>query len=100
MSGWEDTKAGKEGFEQSFEAGNALSIFAYAAGGVTILRWNARGESCPLCRKMDGKRIKIGGAFFEAGDKHEADGVDPLPIVRKIKHGPLHSGCDCTVTAG
>ena len=100
MTGWEDTKAGKEGFEQAFEAGNALLIFAYVAGGVTILRWNARGESCPLCKKMDGKRIKVGGAFFEAGDKHEADGVDPLPIVRKIKHGPLHSGCDCTVTAG
>lgn len=100
MNGWEDIKAGKEGFEQAFEAGNALSIFAYAVGGVTILRWNARGESCPLCRKMDGKRIKINDSFFEAGDKHEADGVDPLPIVRKIKHGPLHSGCDCTITAG
>jgi len=100
MNGWEDTKAGKEGFEQAFEAGNALSIFAYAVDGVTILRWNARGESCPLCRKMDGKRIKINDSFFEAGDKHEADGVDPLPIVRKIKHGPLHSGCDCVVSAG
>lgn len=100
MDGWEDTKAGKEGFEQAFEAGNALAIFAYATSGVSLLRWSARGESCPLCRKMDGKRIKIGGSFFEPGDTHEADGVDPLPIVRKIKHGPLHQGCDCTVQAG
>lgn len=100
MAGWENTKAGKEGFEQAFEAGNALSIFAYAAGGVSLLQWRARGESCPLCRKMNGKRIKIGGAFFEAGDEHKADGVDPLPIVRTIKHGPLHGGCDCTVVAG
>lgn len=100
MNGWESTKAGKEGFDQAFEAGNALSIFGYAASGVSLLQWRARGESCPLCRKMNGKRIKIGGAFFEAGDKHEADGVDPLPIVRTIKHGPLHGGCDCTVVAG
>jgi len=100
MAGWEETKAGKEGFAQSFEAGNALSIFAYAASGVSLLQWRARGESCPLCRKMNGKRIKIGGAFFEAGDEHKADGVDPLPIVRTIKHGPLHGGCDCTVVAG
>lgn len=100
MDGWEDTKAGKEGFAQAFEAGNALAIYAYAASGVSLLRWSATGESCPLCRKMDGKRIKIGDSFFEAGDTHEADGVDPLPIVRKIKHGPLHSGCDCTITAG
>lgn len=100
MDGWESTKAGKEGFEQAFEAGNALSIFAYAAGGVSLLQWRARGESCPLCRKMNGKRIKIGGSFFQAGDTHEADGVDPLPIVRTIKHGPLHQGCDCTLVAG
>lgn len=100
MDGWEETKAGKEGFEQAFEAGNALAVFGYTAAGVTILRWAARGESCPLCRKMNGKRIKIGGSFFKEGDTHEAEGVDPLPIVRKIKHGPLHSGCDCTVQAG
>lgn len=100
MNGWDDTKAGKEGFEQAFEAGNALAIFGYAAAGVSILRWSARGESCPLCRKMDGKRIKIGGSFFDEGDTHKAEGVDPLPIVRKIRHGPLHAGCDCVCVAG
>jgi HK97 family phage portal protein len=100
MDGWDDTKATKEGFSQAFEAGNALAIFGYVAGGVSILRWSARGESCPLCRKMDGKRIRVGGSFFREGDTHTAEGVDPLPIVRKIKHGPLHSGCDCTVIAG
>jgi hypothetical protein len=100
MDGWDDTKATKEGFSQAFEAGNALAIFGYVAGGVSILRWSARGESCPLCRKMDGKRIKVGGSFFKEGDTHTAEGVDPLPIVRKIKHGPLHQGCDCTVIAG
>jgi hypothetical protein len=100
MDGWELTKAGKEGFQQAFEAGNALAIFGYTAGGVTILRWSARGESCPMCRKMDGQRIKVGGAFFEAGDTVTAEGVDPLPVVRTIKHGPLHSGCDCLVIAG
>jgi HK97 family phage portal protein len=100
MDGWEETKAGKEGFEQSFEAGNALAIYGYVAGGVSLLQWRARGESCPLCRKMNGKRIKIGGSFFDAGDELTADGVDPLPIIRKIKHGPIHARCDCTVVAG
>jgi HK97 family phage portal protein len=100
LDDWEGNKAQKLGFEQAFEAGNALAIFGYVAGGVSFLRWAARGESCPLCRKMDGRRIKVGGHFFDEGDKLTADGVDPLPIIRKIKHGPLHSGCDCAVIAG
>jgi hypothetical protein len=64
------------------------------------LRWSARGESCPLCKKLDGRRIPIGGAFLDEGSTVEADGVDPLPVVRKIKHGPLHNGCDCVVVRG
>src|SRR4030095_5775921 len=99
MDGWEATKAGKEGFAQAFEAGNALAIFGYTAGGVSFLRWSARGESCPLCREMNGKRIKMGASFFEEGDTHTAEGAEPLPIVRTIKHGPLHQACDCTVIA-
>lgn len=100
LTGWEETKATKAGLEQAFEAGNALAILGYTVAGVTILRWSARGESCPLCKKMDGRRIKVGGSFLDEGDEMTAEGVDPLPIIRKIKHGPLHSGCDCVVIAG
>jgi hypothetical protein len=100
MTGWEENRAQKTALEQAFEAGNALAIYGYAAGGVTHLVWRARGESCPFCRKMDGRRIRIQGQFFDEGDTATAEGVDPLPIVRKIKHGPLHSGCDCVVVAG
>lgn len=100
MDGWEATNPGKTGFEQAFEAGNALSIYAYSAGGIEELQWAARGKSCPLCQRMNGKRIKIQGEFFKQGDTAHGEGVDPLPIVRTIKHGPLHGGCDCTVVAG
>lgn len=100
MNGWDQTKAGKSGFEQAFEAGNALAIFGYAAAGVSELQWSARGKSCPLCQRMNGKRIKIHDSFFKAGDTAHGEGVDPLPVVRTIKHGPLHGGCDCTVVAG
>lgn len=100
MAGWTETKPEKTALEQTFEAGNALAILGYARLGIEFLRWSARGESCPLCRKLDGRRIPIQGAFVDEGDTVEADGVDPLPIVRKIKHGPLHSGCDCVVIRG
>lgn len=100
LDGWESNKAQKLGFEQAFEAGNALAIFGYVVGGVSHLRWSARGESCPLCRKIDGRRIPIAGSFFNEGDELTAEGVDPLPIIRKVKHGPIHRGCDCAVIAG
>lgn len=100
LDGWEANKATKTGLDQAVEAGNALAVYAYAAAGVAYLRWSASGESCPLCQKLDGRRIPIKGAFVEAGESVEADGVDPLPVVRTIRHSPLHSGCDCSVVAG
>jgi len=100
LDAWEGNKATKTALDQAVEAGNALAVFGYVAAGVSFLRWSASGESCPLCRKLDGRRIPIKGAFFKEGDTHEADGVDPLPIVRTIRHSPLHGGCDCSVVAG
>lgn len=100
LDNWQETQPGKTGLDQAFEAGNALAIYGYAVAGIATLRWSARGESCPLCKKLDGRRIPISGAFLDEGQTVEADGVDPLPVVRKIKHGPLHGGCDCVVVRG
>lgn len=100
MDGWESTKAGKEGFDQAFEAGNALSLFGYAAAGTSFLVWRSSGKSCPLCQRMNGRRIKIDGYFAKEGDTVHGEGVDPLPIVRNMRHAPLHQGCDCVVQAG
>lgn len=100
MDGWEDNRASKTALEQAYEAGNALSILGYSTLGVRELIW--QGGDCPLCRKLNGVRIPIGGAFAQAGDEIEADDDDTasLPVIRTIRHGPLHGGCDCTVRAG
>lgn len=100
LDGWQETRPGKTAHEQAFEAGNALSIFGYVAAGVQFLRWSARGDSCPICKQLDGRRIPINGAFVSAGDTVEAEGVAPLPIKREMKHGPIHGGCDCVVVRG
>lgn len=99
LDGWLGSEPAKVGMDQAFEAGNALSVYGYAAAGVTRLRWSAIGESCPLCKRLDGRVIGIQGAFVDEGQTLEADGTAPLPIVRRMRHGPLHSGCDCTVIA-
>lgn len=98
LDGWEENRAQKAALDQAFEAGNALALLGYVTAGVATLVW--RGGDCPLCSKFNGKRIAITGAFAQEGDEVTAEGVDPLPIVRTIRHGPLHRGCDCVVTAG
>lgn len=100
LTGWEENRATKTALEQAYEAGNALAIVGYVAAGVTTLRWRARGESCPLCKKLDGRRVKTGQPFVEEGQTVEAEGANPLPVARTLKHGPLHSGCDCVTIAG
>lgn len=97
MDGWEETRADKTALDQAFEAGNALVHYGLVAGGVEYLRWAATGESCPLCQSLDGRRIPVDGSFVSEGDTVEAEGVDPLPIVRTIRHAPLHGGCDCVI---
>lgn len=93
MDGWDATKATKTGLDQAFEAGNALALFGYSAASVSFLVWRTSGKSCPLCQKMNGRRIKVGGYFVKEGDTVHADGVDPLPVIRNMRHAPLHSGC-------
>lgn len=100
MDGWEQTKAQKTGLDQAFEAGNALALFGYGVAGVSFLTWHASGKSCPLCQRMNGRRTKIGGYFLKEGDTVDADGVTPLPIIRNMRHAPLHEGCDCIALAG
>jgi len=101
LDGWADTKPGKEALSQAFEAANALAVAVYAGAGVMTLIWKARGDSCPFCQGMDGRRIPLDGSFVEPGGSVEGGEDDePMKVRRKIRHGPLHGGCDCVVIAG
>ena len=101
LDGWQETKADKMAMGQSFEFMNALSVVAYASAGVTFLQWMARGDSCPFCKKMDGKVVGIDSHFVGAGTKIDAeDGSEPMLVRHKKRYGPLHGGCDCTGRAG
>jgi hypothetical protein len=96
-----ETKPASIAGEESVRYNNALSVALYVMGGVGYLVWRAFGKSCPYCQKMNGRRIGISSAFFLGGESFEPEGAaGPLKVSGKIKHAPLHRGCDCMVTAG
>ena len=101
---WEERRPDKIGARNAVQAGAAFASETWALLGVPFLVWRTVGPSCPLCRKMEGRRITIGGAFLEKGDTvdPEDDGVTAvLQAKRTIPHPPLHGdGCDCMVVAG
>jgi HK97 family phage portal protein len=101
MDGWEETEAQKQSLRQAFEAGNALSLYGYDAGGVRSTVWMATGaETCPFCDSLNGQVREIGSAYVEQGQEMEGGaGQTPLAIERDLGHGPLHAGCDCILLA-
>jgi len=99
LTGWEETQPQKVALGQAFEAMNALTIAVYGVVGVKLLRWAARGESCPFCRSLDGKTAGIKNFFVEAGESVSGGSGAPMLVRRNTRHGPLHGGCDCVVVA-
>ncbi|RJQ27269.1 MAG: hypothetical protein C4589_08650 [Peptococcaceae bacterium] len=70
--------------------------------GVALVRWVATGQSCPYCRRLDGKVVSVNSPFIGKGEAFEAEeeeraGKKKPPLVpgHDVKHPPAHRGCDC-----
>lgn len=99
LNRWEETKASKAGDRQAFEALNALIIAAYTHHKITRIRWLASGASCPFCQQLSGKVVGIEQHFVSEGDTLSAGDAVPMVMSHNVRHGPLHSGCDCVTVA-
>lgn len=98
---WLEKKAHKTALRQAFQAGNGLVVGNYTLKGVRELVWEASGENCPYCEKLDGKIISIDEFFVTAGESLSGNPDDaPLLVRGNKRHGPIHAGCNCTVVAG
>ncbi len=100
LDGWEETRPGKFGDSQAFEALNAFVIASYGSYSITEIRWLASGESCPYCQSLSGRVVGIEKWFVEAGSSING-GADlpPMLVRRNTRHGPIHRGCDCITVA-
>lgn len=91
---WSEGRANKIADRESTQANGAVSRFAYISAGITILRWVAVGKNCPICNKLNGRKVGVEEEFAGKGDK-----VATLTVRRGIGHPPAHGGCDCMVVA-
>lgn len=87
---WDERRAGKDAHTEMVRSSNAFTLAAWIVAGVAAMRWTTFGENCPYCDALDGKEVRITGAFANEGDQ-----IGDMPINRRTAHPPLHRGCDC-----
>ncbi|WP_171804992.1 phage portal protein [Mahella australiensis] len=101
--------------EEAVRAGNAFTLETYKENGVTKVRWVNTGDTCPYCRKLNGKVVGINKPYIAKGEVFEAEDEEvngnltgeqrtkkkrpPLTLGHDVKHPPAHEGCDCYITA-
>ena len=98
LSQWEERRPSKLAKMETFQAVNALTATTFAvAGTISAVRWVTFGKTCPYCSTMRNKRIPVNTQF--AGDGEEIQSADNdgkiMRVYRRMKHPPLHRGCDC-----
>lgn len=98
---WEAGRAQKIAQRESVGFGNALAIALYGLAGVQRLYWaSSGGETCPYCKRLDGKTVGINRPFLPAGASLEGnEGDAPLVPINDVMHAPAHQGCDCVILA-
>lgn len=98
---WTETRPAKVGDYHSVKAGNFFVKMAFVLAGVTHIRWNAAGDTCPSCQRLHGRSIGIQQVFIQAGEEHDqGEGSSPLKLTTDVSHPPAHRGCDCFITKG
>ncbi len=98
---WQDVRPSEIASEHSTRAGGAVAKIIYTAAGILTLTWVTVGDTCPLCKGMDGRSISINKTFLAPGEEFKPEGAaTALTTTTHIAHPPLHDGCDCMIRAG
>lgn len=95
LTEWQETRPGKESRNESVRIGGAIARTLFVLAGASTLVWRNVGETCDICRPLNGKTVGHDQPFANDGDT-----FNTLKVNRKVLHPPLHRGCDCTITRG
>lgn len=87
--------------QEVVKVGDAVARQLFVAAGISTLIWRTNGDTCPYCRRLDGKVVGSNQSFILAGEQFQGDGESqPLIPKNNIRHAPAHKGCDCTIVPG
>ena len=91
-------RADKIAGAESNNLGQAFTKAVFVGAGVTLLRWNAIGDSCPYCLGLDGTVVGIEQNFVNADSNFQPNGAaSPMKPSSNVTHPPLHPGCECVI---
>lgn len=96
---WVEKRPDKIAREENVRAASAVAKFVWAGAGYASLRWVTFGDTCPHCRALSGKEVKMEGVFLREGEEMKNEG-EIMTSSSNIGHPPLHPGCDCSVAPG
>ena len=99
---WLEKRPEKIGDEEATKLSDAAAKVAFVAGGVTLLKWQANANACPLCRSLDQQVVGVDRWFVPAGGTVDPQDGETAPMhsYGNVGHAPLHQGCQCTVVPG
>ncbi len=96
---WDEKRPSKIAQWETVNAAGVFARLAMGALGMRAVRWVAGGpKPCPYCQALDGKIVDIRDTF--ALGSVEAQGEEPMRLIRSPRNPPLHEGCACMIMPG
>ena len=98
LTQWLNSRASRVAEVEAVRNGEAAAHDTYKRGGVTRLKWVARGKNCEYCSRLNGKVVGIDQTFLNAGEDFQPEGsAVPLKPKYPVRHAPAHRACNCAV---
>lgn len=96
---WREKRQAKELSKVAVGVGSMVAWSVILGAGHGLV-WKTRGKSCPMCKKLDGRKVTKKNQTFNSKDEEFKDEAGKKVTFRQTKHAPLHGGCDCVLVAG
>lgn len=93
---WVEKRPEKVASEERVNAASSAAKAVWAGVGYGALRWVTIGDSCPYCRAMNGRTVRMSEPFIPTGGSLEAEGQSFRPR-GAVTIPPLHAGCNCSI---